>query len=78
MIFRLATIAGLCSLLPACVSDLPPPPVRTGLPPEQVATWTPRQRCRYIMVDPWISDASKATPMQRQVAGEAQCNSLPG
>jgi hypothetical protein len=77
MKFRLAAMAGVGSLLTACVSDLPPPPVRTGPTPE-MATWTPRQRCRYIMVDPWISDASKATPMQRQAAGEAQCNSLPG
>jgi hypothetical protein len=74
MKLRLAAIAGLCLLLPACVSDLPPPPVPSG----PMATLTPRQRCRYIMVDPWLSDASKATPMQREQARETQCNSLPG
>jgi hypothetical protein len=78
MKFRLAAMAGLGTLLTASVSDLPPPRVRTGPTPEQMATWTPRQRCRYIMVDPWISDASKATLVQREEARETQCNSLQG
>jgi hypothetical protein len=78
MKFRLAAMAGLGTLLTACVSDLPPPRVRTGPTLEQTATWTPRQRCRYIMVDPWISEASKATLAQREEASKTQCDSLPG